>query len=93
MIKKNKIYLTFDYELFLGTPNGGIEDCLLNPTRRINNVLSLQNVTGTFYVDFAYLFYLQSLYLLFQERLYLRQIILVNLGKQLQMKKIFGVMY
>ena len=60
MIKKNKIYLTFDYELFLGTPNGGIEDCLLNPTRRINNVLSLQNVTGTFYVDFAYLFYLQQ---------------------------------
>ena len=60
MNQKKEIYLTFDYELFLGTPNGGIEDCLLNPTRKIIDVLSLQNVIGTFYVDFAYLFYLQQ---------------------------------
>ena len=60
MTEINEIYLTFDYELFLGTPNGGIEDCLLSPTRKIIDVLSFQNVTGTFYVDFAYLFYLQQ---------------------------------
>ncbi len=60
MTEINEIYLTFDYELFLGTPNGGIEDCLIIPTNKIIDVLNLQNVKGTFYVDFAYLYYLQQ---------------------------------
>lgn len=56
----NEIYLTFDYELFLGFPNGGVENCLIDPTNKIIDILKLQNVEATFYVDFAYLFYLNQ---------------------------------
>lgn len=56
----NKIFLTFDYEIFLGTPSGGIDDCLLEPTSKIIDVLKLHKIPATFYVDFAFLFYLQQ---------------------------------
>lgn len=49
------IYLTFDYEVFLGKQSGGITSCLLEPTNKIISVLKKHNVEATFFVDFSYI--------------------------------------
>lgn len=49
------IYITFDYELFLGSRTGTVEKCLLEPTRRIMKIGKSNGVCFTFFVDVLYL--------------------------------------
>ena len=53
------ILLTFDYELFLGvrnTSSGAVEDCLIEPSNWILEVLSKHKITdAVFFVDTLHL--------------------------------------
>lgn len=49
------IYITFDYELFLGPKTGSVDKCLLEPTRRIMEIGKRNGVCFTFFVDVLYL--------------------------------------
>jgi len=58
-LTKKKILLTFDYELFFGYPSGSVENCLLNPTKKIIEIMHRYRKSATFFVD---VMYLQKLY-------------------------------
>jgi len=45
------ILLTFDHELYLGARSGTLEKCILEPTSRIEEVLSKHDAKGIFFVD------------------------------------------
>lgn len=49
------IFITYDYELFFGTPTGSVEKCILQPTE---DIIKLGDETGakfTFFIDAGYL--------------------------------------
>lgn len=50
-----KIYITFDYELFLGPETGSVDACLLKPTYELLNIAKRNNVSFVFFVDTLYL--------------------------------------
>lgn len=55
-INEKNLLLTFDYELYLGSLSGTVENCLLKPTREIIRILDEQNVKNAiFFVDTTYL--------------------------------------
>ncbi len=54
------IFLTFDYELFFGTPTGSPEKCILSPTEKLIKIASKQQVRFTFFVDIGYLIQLKK---------------------------------
>lgn len=49
------VLLTYDYELFFGEDAGSVERCMLEPTKRIVDVLDRHGAKATFYVDAGYL--------------------------------------
>lgn len=49
------IFITFDYELFLGRSTGSVEKCLLNPTQKYLNLAKKYNIKYVFFVDVLYL--------------------------------------
>ena len=49
------IYLTWDYELFLGDESGSIEDCMIRPTERLLELSSNKNFRYTFFIDATFL--------------------------------------
>lgn len=51
-----KIYLTLDYELFLGQPGIQIESELLLPTKHFTDLLDVKSLKAIFFVDAGYLF-------------------------------------
>jgi len=57
MIKN--IYLTFDYELFLGAKSGTIHNCMISPTNMLIEQFDKYNMKATFFVDI--LFYIKLL--------------------------------
>lgn len=59
MIKK-KIALTFDYELFLGSSSGTIENCILKPTDLILDLLTKHSAVATFFIDATFLLRLRK---------------------------------
>lgn len=56
-----KIYLTFDYELFVNDNTGDIDNCLIIPTNKLLEVFDRQGVKATFFIDMAYAFRLDEL--------------------------------
>jgi hypothetical protein len=56
-----KIYLTLDYELYLGKKTGSVQNCLLQPSAALLSVLDKHNVKATFFVDAAYLLRMKQL--------------------------------
>jgi len=54
------ILLTFDYELFLGAKSGTVDQCLLQPTRHLQNVMQPFGVKAVFFVDCTYLLRLKE---------------------------------
>lgn len=54
------IYITLDYELFLSTQTGTIDNCLIKPTAALLEKLDEYKVKATFFVDAAYLFRLSQ---------------------------------
>lgn len=49
------IYITFDYEMFLGPNIGSVDKCLIEPTNRIMEIGEKYGVCFTFFVDVLYL--------------------------------------
>ena len=49
------IYITFDYEMFLGPNIGSVDKCLIEPTNRIMEIGDKYDVRFTFFVDVLYL--------------------------------------
>jgi hypothetical protein len=55
------VWLTFDYELFFGTRTGSIEKCMLEPTKRLLELVRKFNAPMTFFVDAGFLWKLNNL--------------------------------
>lgn len=55
------IYLTWDYELFLGDKSGSIENCMIRPTDRLLELSNKYNIHFTFFVDATFLLRLSQL--------------------------------
>lgn len=62
-----KVYLTLDYELFMGSKVGTVDNCLIRPTENLVRVLDKYGVKATFFVDAAYLYRLYTLGLVFPQ--------------------------
>lgn len=52
----NIIYITLDYELFLGNDTGTIDHCLIRPMNELCIVAKKYNISFTIFVDAAYLY-------------------------------------
>lgn len=55
------ILITLDYELFLGTQTGTIENCLIKPSDEIIRIANKHNIRLVFFVDATYLLRLNQL--------------------------------
>lgn len=55
------IYLTLDYELYLGNQTGSVDNCIIKPTNEILRISKKYNVFFTFFVDATYIFRLNQL--------------------------------
>jgi len=60
-MRKLRLLLTFDYELFLGAKSGTVQECLITPTEIIQRILRQNNAKAIFFVDATYLWRLQEL--------------------------------
>ncbi|HIP35688.1 MAG TPA: hypothetical protein EYG85_02420 [Crocinitomix sp.] len=49
------IYLTYDYELYFGTPTGTVEKCIIEPTNLICKIAKKTGVKMVFFIDVGYL--------------------------------------
>lgn len=54
------IYLTFDYELFLGPKSGSVKRCLIEPTEQLISIASKHAVKMVFFVDVLYILKLKE---------------------------------
>jgi hypothetical protein len=57
---KKQLLITFDYELFLGSKSGTIDDCLFSPSNLVLEVMEKHNVKAIFFVDTSYLLTLKK---------------------------------
>lgn len=53
-MKKSKILLTFDYEIFLGKKSGTLQKCIIEPTKMLIDVFDRTNIKSTFFIDVLY---------------------------------------
>ena len=58
-MKKIKLVLTFDYELFL-RKSGTIDECLIKPTRLILKNLKKNRISAVFFIDILHLYRLKK---------------------------------
>jgi hypothetical protein len=54
------VILTYDYELFLGTRSGTIDNCLIRPVNEINKILQEHNALCEYFIDSTYLLFLKN---------------------------------
>lgn len=54
-LKKKHLLITFDFELFLGSKSGSVENCLIIPTIEIMRLSKKYNFKTIFFVDTLYL--------------------------------------
>jgi hypothetical protein len=57
---EKEILLTFDYEVFLGSETGTIENSVINPTIKILEILKRNNAKAIFFVDTTWLRFLKE---------------------------------
>lgn len=55
------LLFTFDYELYLGNDTGTVQNCLIKPTHRLIDIFKKYGISGTFFVDGAYIFKMHEL--------------------------------
>ena len=55
-MKEKQILLTFDYELFLGKDSGSVDQCMILPTLKIQQILTKYDLQAVFFIDTTYLF-------------------------------------
>jgi len=58
---QKKLLITFDYELFLGAESGSVDDCMIDPTRKIIGLLNKYGIHAVFFVDTVYLLRLKEM--------------------------------
>jgi hypothetical protein len=46
-----KVHITFDYELFFGSPTGSVKMCMIQPTNRLQQIAEKYKVGFTYFVD------------------------------------------
>src|SRR5689334_22752168 len=61
MIMQKQLLITFDYELFLGNRSGNVDDCMIEPTRKLMAVMKKYGVRDVFFVDTTFLLRLRSM--------------------------------
>ena len=54
------IYITLDYELFFGESSGSVENCIIEPTQDLLNIVEPYQIKITCFVDSGYLIALQK---------------------------------
>ena len=54
------IYVTLDYELFFGSKSGNIDDCIINPTKALLDIVNPYNIKLVVFVDAGYLVKLEE---------------------------------
>jgi len=52
---KLNIYITYDYEIFFGSPTGSAEKCIIEPTEQIRKIAKETGIKMVFFVDIGYL--------------------------------------
>jgi len=57
---KLNIYITYDYEIFFGSPTGSAEKCIIEPTEQIRIIAKETDVKMVFFVDVGYLIRLEK---------------------------------
>jgi hypothetical protein len=50
-MKKKKVHITFDYELFFGESSGTVNKCMIEPSQKLAEIASQLNVKFVFFVD------------------------------------------
>lgn len=60
MKKRKFLLITFDYELFLGARSGLADDCMLNPTQALLEIMNGFGIKAVFFVDTTYLLNLKE---------------------------------
>ena len=50
-----QIFLTYDYELFFGTPTGSAKKCIIEPTNLLMSIAKKTGVKMVFFIDVGYL--------------------------------------
>jgi peptidoglycan/xylan/chitin deacetylase (PgdA/CDA1 family) len=55
------IFLTYDYELFFGTPTGTVEKCIIEPTDLLREMAKRTGIKLVFFIDTGYLEKLEEL--------------------------------
>lgn len=50
-----KIFLTYDYELFFGSPTGSVEKCIIEPTNALIAIAKQNAIKMVFFIDTGYL--------------------------------------
>ena len=55
------LFITLDYELFMGKKTGSVESCLLSPMNSFISMLDRYGIKATIFVDAAYLLRLSEL--------------------------------
>lgn len=50
-----KLFLTYDYELFFGTPTGSVEKCIIEPTNYLRGIAERTGIKMVFFIDTGYL--------------------------------------
>jgi hypothetical protein len=58
--KTKQILLTFDFELFLGSKSGSVDNCLIKPTIELMKVVNKYKLSTVFFVDTLYLYRLKE---------------------------------
>ena len=57
---KKKIILSFDYELFFGDKSGTVQKTLIDPTKKLLDVMDSVGFKGNFFIDWLMLKYLKA---------------------------------
>ena len=53
------IYITLDYELFLGKQSGTVDNCIIKPANKLLKIVDRYNIKISFFVDAGYLMALE----------------------------------
>ncbi len=59
-LSRMKIFLTWDYELFFGSPTGTAQSCMIEPTGALMQISKKTGVPMTYFVDCGYLLRLRE---------------------------------
>ncbi len=55
MSDKKLLLITFDYELFLGEKSGTVQQCLIDPTDKLLDLLGKYAFKALFFIDTVYI--------------------------------------